>query len=90
MAVQPDSILANYITYDENSSKISYDGSLIQGVSDQNLFAKIDITLTNSAGSTSYEQSMILFPSSQDAVAKEEPDASVDDSQANDPVVEGE
>ena len=86
--VQFDSILANYITYDEKSSKISYDGSLIQGASTQNRYAKIGITLANSAGSTSYEQSLIVFHPSRDT--KIQPDASVDDSETNDSVIEGE
>ena len=88
VTVQPDSILANYITYDDKSSKISYEGSLIQGASTQNRYAKIGITLTNSAGSTPYEQSLIVFFPSQDT--KIQPDASVDDSETNDPVIEGE
>ena len=55
IVIVPDSLMLNYITYDEKSAEISYDGSLIPAVSTQNRFATISITLVNSAGSSSYE-----------------------------------
>ena len=51
VTVQPHSLLQNYIAFDDSTLKMSYNGVLIQGVSNQRKFAKISITLTDLAGS---------------------------------------
>lgn len=51
VTVLPDSLLANYITFDQSTRKVSYDGMLIQGVSSGSKFVKLSITLADSAGS---------------------------------------
>ena len=75
MKVLQDSLLLNYITFDESTLKMSYNGVLIQGVSTQSKFGKISITFADSAGSQQiFEQSIIIHPPAESVAAILEPE----------------
>lgn len=50
VTISPDSILLNYVSFDQSTSKISYNGEKIQGISTKRKFVKIEITLTDLQG----------------------------------------
>ena len=66
----PDSLLSNYISFDQSTLKLSYNGELIQGALTQRKFAKISITIVDSEGSKqAFQQNVIIQSPSEETDA---------------------
>ena len=66
----PDSLLSNYISFDQSTLKLSYNGELIQGALTQRKFAKISITIVDSEGSKqAFQQNVIIQSQSEETDA---------------------
>jgi len=59
--IEPDSIIADQISFNSPSNTISYNGEEIESITSAKI-VQIKITLVNSLGENLFEQTVMVFP----------------------------
>lgn len=78
VTVQIDSLLAGNVELGDNSLSLAYDGKVIAGLTTEIKVVKIGISLVNSVGTNSYDQTVIVYPSQEETSQESEVEAEVE------------